>query len=46
MPQIQSEGMIRVETVDTRTNLAASLEGILEGPVEIVGSGRVEEGPV
>jgi hypothetical protein len=45
MPQIQREGMIGVETVDTRTDLAASLEGILEGPVERVGSGRVEEGP-
>jgi hypothetical protein len=45
MPQIQHEGTIGVETVDTRTDLAPSLQGILEGPVERVGSGRVEEGP-
>jgi hypothetical protein len=45
MPQIQREGTIGVETVDTRTDLTASLEGILKGPVERVGSGRVEEGP-
>jgi hypothetical protein len=45
MPQIQREGTIGVETVDTRTDLAASLEGILKGPVERVDSGRVEEGP-
>jgi hypothetical protein len=45
MPQIQCEGMIRVETVDTCTDLAASFEGIVDGPVERVGSGRVEEGP-
>jgi hypothetical protein len=45
MPQIQREGTIGVETVDTRTDLAASLKGILKGPVERVGSGRVEEGP-
>jgi hypothetical protein len=45
MPQIQREGTIGVETVDTCTDLAASLEGILEGPVERVGSGGVEEGP-
>jgi hypothetical protein len=45
MPQIQREGTIGVETVDTRTDLAISLEGILKGPVERVGSGRVEEGP-
>jgi hypothetical protein len=45
MPQIQREGTIGVETVDTRTDLAASLQGILEGLVERVGSGRVEEGP-
>jgi hypothetical protein len=38
--------MIGVETVDTHTDLAASLEDILEGTVERVGSGRVEEGPV
>jgi hypothetical protein len=45
MPQSQPEGTIGVETVYARTDLAASLEGILEGPVERVGSGRVEEGP-
>jgi hypothetical protein len=45
MPQIQRESTIGVETVDMRTDLAASLEGILKGPVERVGSGRVEEGP-
>jgi hypothetical protein len=45
MSQIQHEGTIGVVTVDTRTYLATSLEGILEGPVERVGSGRVEEGP-
>jgi hypothetical protein len=45
MPQIQREGTIGVETADTHTGCAASLEGILEGPVERVGSGRVEEGP-
>jgi hypothetical protein len=45
MPQIQREGTIGVETVDTCPDLAASLKGILEGPVERVGSGRVEEGP-
>ncbi len=45
MPQIQREGTIGIEPVDTRTDLAASLEGILEGPIERVGSGRVEEGP-
>jgi hypothetical protein len=45
MPQIQREGTVGFETVDTRTDLSASLEGILEGPVERVGSGRVGEGP-
>jgi hypothetical protein len=45
MPQIQREGMIGVVTVDTRTDIAASLESILKGPVERVGSGRVEKGP-
>jgi hypothetical protein len=44
MPQIQREGTIGVESVDMRTDLAASLEGILKEPVERVGSGRVEEG--
>jgi hypothetical protein len=45
MPQIQREGTIGIEPVDTRTDLAASLEGILKEPVDKVGSGRVEEGP-
>jgi hypothetical protein len=45
MSQIQREGTIGVATVDTHTDLAASLEGILEGPVERVRSARVEEGP-
>jgi hypothetical protein len=43
MSQIQREGTIGVATVDTHTDLAASLEGILEGPVERVRSAK--EGP-